>query len=188
MDLDKFIKVFIIPLCLIIAAKQFLSNESDTPIHKGDGYQITKPLNWKKDKGFIDPGFFINRTDVDKVSFYDPLQTPRQGLKPNNISVFAAKMEQAVWVDMVFPEIKKTISFNSKRIIDSGKFNIGNGEGEWIIYEDAHLPMWHLEFFFADEKNGFYKIRCSCDEYHFKEFSKICEETKQSFVFSYTLF
>ena len=192
MDVDKLIKKICFAVLVLFAIKYFIGiGTFKTTTHKGIGYSIKYPLGWKKIKEESDLGVFVTATIDKNVATFIPSEidsTATAGKPGATVIVASAKLSDPSWIEDLWPDIMAAIIRSGVKVIDKGEIKIEKQIAKWVLFQERAAKIWHLEFYFTDEKNGFYKIMYIAEPRAFDPHRKTFEEGRSPFQFVFGFF
>lgn len=153
--------------------------------HKGKGYSVRIPEEWKKvkeEKGVFYPAGVENVTFVPK-SIDLGIQKPDLF-----ISIYTRKLSTPIWIEDEFPDILKSLHEEGFRIMDRGEIKLDDVISNWVVYHDKKIPALVLEFYMVTDTSIFYKIQYSAHPDKFNVYRPVFEKFKENFKFRFTLY
>lgn len=183
---DKIKRILIIFIVGVVIYKNAsLTGLFEARNHKGKGYYVKVPTDWKKvkkKKGMVYPEGVAVVMFVPKEIDLD-LQAPE-----TYISIFTKKLASAIWIEDEMPDILMSIRRAGNKIMDKGQIKIDGLISEWIVYHDSKVPAFILEFYMVTDSNLFYKIQYAAPPGEFNTSRRSFEELKSSFRFRFSMY
>ena len=159
-----------------------------SPIHKGPGYSVLKPVGWEvitEDTG-VQP-FFAANEKPNVVQFATPEKILGTDVPQASIAILVVKLANPTWIDEEFPSLLEALKKVDCFIFDHGQIKIDEQIFYWVFYREPTDTVVSLEFYYVNDLNKLYKIQYQAATPLFKDYRPVFESTKDTFKFSQQL-
>ncbi len=189
MHSDKIIGA-LLKFCLVILFLKFVVFGSwmQSPVHKGPGYSILKPVGWEvvKDATGVQP-IFAATDKPDVILFARPEKVPGTSAAEATIAVLVVKLANPTWMEDEFPTLLDALNKADYHIFDHGQIKIDNEIFYWVLYKDPSGSLVNLEFYYTNDLNKLFKLQFQAVSEAFKTYRPAFESMKDTFKFSQQL-
>lgn len=184
MDSSDLFKKSLTILAIILAIKfVFVGGLFKGDGYDGRGYTIKFPPGWVLSKQKSTKNNILDSAETPEIVTYQTPEINSRTQQPEaSMAVTTFKLRQATWIEDEFPYIISSLEQARMHILDKGQIKIDERITQWALYQDKY-SMLHLEFYFVDDANIFYKIAFVAHPNSFKVYRPAFEAAKDTFKF-----
>lgn len=148
---------------IIFVARLLASHIYDPTIYHGQWYTVHIPPGWSK------------KVEEDEV-FFESEKKDFIGNPLAIISVYGYQSRGALFMDLFFPDVLKSLSEQNGKILQQGQEKIDGVVAGWVLFK-YYDPKWILYTFYAiDENNRLTKIQLMTKPDYFNEYRPVFKQ------------
>jgi len=151
--------------------------------HSGYGFSVTFPQGWKRGENHDKLLFRISAEKPRIITYYSPKRASEDGIPNANISVYAQKFSDPIWIEDVFPQILGLLKGQGYRVLDEGQIKINGIVSHWVLYQVRETGTTQIAFYVISDSKVFIKLKYMANDSSFKTYREEFEAARKTFKF-----